>query len=104
MNTSRLQRKIHIPKGLLWAVGFAAMSLAGATPTVIAQTTLGGHIGFVLPLVTRIGGQTTTLGDSFSIGFPVGLTAKGSGRMAFDLAFLRNFGTLGERLQLERRP
>ena len=45
----------------------------------------GGHIGFVLPLVTRAAGQTTNLGDNFSIGFAVGITIKGRGRMAFDM-------------------
>jgi hypothetical protein len=50
-----------------------------------AQTAVGGHIGFVLPLVTRVAGQTTNLGDGFSIGFPMGITVKGAGRMAFDL-------------------
>lgn len=51
----------------------------------LAQTTVGGHVGFVLPLVTRVNSETTTLGGGFSIGFPVGITVKGSGRMAFDL-------------------
>jgi hypothetical protein len=37
---------------------------------------LGGHIGFVLPLVTHAGGQTTTLDENFGIGFPVGITVK----------------------------
>jgi hypothetical protein len=46
---------------------------------------VGGHIGFVLPLVTRVAGQTTNLGDGFSIGFPMGITVKGAGSMAFDL-------------------
>ena len=50
-----------------------------------AQTTLGGHIGFVLPLVTHAGGKTTNISDNFSIGFPMGVTFKGKGRMAFDL-------------------
>ena len=53
-----------------------------------AQDTLGGHIGFVLPLVTHAGGQTTNLADNFGIGFPVGITVKGSGRLAFDLEFV----------------
>jgi hypothetical protein len=48
--------------------------------------TMGGHIGFVLPLVTHVGGRTINdTADQFSIGFPVGVTFKGSGRMAFDL-------------------
>jgi hypothetical protein len=50
--------------------------------------TLGGHIGFVLPLVTHSGGQTTSLADQPAVGFPVGITIKGSGRTAFDLEFV----------------
>jgi hypothetical protein len=61
------------------------LSLEAMSLTAKAQTTLGGHVGFVLPLVTRSDGQTTSLADSFSIGFPVGVTVKGTGRMAFDL-------------------
>lgn len=49
---------------------------------------LGGHIGFVLPLVTHAGGQTTTLDENFGIGFPVGITVKSSGRTSFDFEFV----------------
>jgi hypothetical protein len=42
-------------------------------------------VGFVLPLVTRSDGTTTTLADGFSIGFPTGITLKGPGRLAFDM-------------------
>src|SRR5260370_19797276 len=65
-----------------------ATTLAGRVPLAQAQDgiTMGGHIGFVLPLVTHSGGQTiNNLADQFSIGFPVGVTFKGSGRMAFDM-------------------
>jgi hypothetical protein len=61
------------------------LSVAGVPSAVHAQTTIGGHIGFVLPLVTNAGGQTTNIYDNFSIGFPVGITVKGTGRMAFDM-------------------
>jgi len=50
-----------------------------------AQTNVGGHIGFVLPLVTHAGGETTNIADNFSIGFPLGVTFKGKGRVAYDL-------------------
>jgi hypothetical protein len=50
-----------------------------------AEDTLGGHFGFVLPLVTRAGAVTTSLGDRFSIGFPTGITVKTSDKVAFDL-------------------
>jgi hypothetical protein len=59
-----------------------AMTLAGRVPLAQAQDnttqngiTMGGHIGFVLPLVTHSGGQTINdTADQFSIGFPVGVT------------------------------
>jgi hypothetical protein len=60
--------------------------------------TLGGHIGFVLPLVTQSGGQTTSLGDQPAVGFPVGITVKGSGRTAFDLEFVPQYNATGQRL------
>jgi hypothetical protein len=50
-----------------------------------AQEYVGGHIGFVLPLVTHAGGQTSTISDNFTIGFPTGVTVKGTGRLAYDL-------------------
>jgi hypothetical protein len=50
-----------------------------------AEDTLGGHFGFVLPLVTRAGGTTTSISDQFKIGFPMGITIKTSEKWAFDL-------------------
>jgi hypothetical protein len=64
-----------------------AVAVAVGAPLARAQESpaLGGHIGFVLPLVTHSGGQTINdTADQFSIGFPIGITVKGSGRMAFD--------------------
>src|SRR5258708_34686624 len=60
--------------------------------------TLGGDIGFVLPLVTHSGGQTTSLADQPAVGFPVGITIKGSGRTAFDLEFVPQYNATGQRL------
>jgi hypothetical protein len=72
-----------------WIV-LAVLATPLAGRVALAQTqdgiTIGGHIGFVLPLVTHVGGQTINdTADQFSIGVPVGVTFKGSGRMAFDL-------------------
>src|SRR5438093_98539 len=61
------------------------MLLMSSIPAADAQTNLGGHIGFVLPLVTHAAGTTTNIADNFSIGFPLGVTFKGKGRMAYDL-------------------
>ena len=55
--------------------------------------TLGGHIGLLFPLVTTAGGQTTTLSDQLSIGMPMGITLKGSGRTAFDLELVPMINT-----------
>lgn len=57
----------------------------GAVRPAKAQDSLGGHIGFVLPLVTRAGGETTNISDHFSMGFPVGITVKTATPWAFDL-------------------
>ena len=59
-----------------------------AVPMAQAQDNIGGHIGFMLPLVTHAGGNTTTIADNFAIGFPMGVTFKGKGRMALDLEFV----------------
>src|ERR1700730_2676961 len=60
--------------------------------------TVGGHIGVVFPLVTHSGGQTTSLADQLAVGFPVGITIKGSGRTAFDLEFVPQYNATGQRL------
>jgi hypothetical protein len=72
------------PSKALW-FAVALLTLASAVPGARAQGNIGGHIGFVLPLVTHAGRNTTSLADNFSIGFPIGVTFKGKGRMAFDL-------------------
>jgi hypothetical protein len=50
-----------------------------------AQDRLGGHFGAVFPLVTRASGETTTIGDDFKVGFPMGITVKMNDLWAFDL-------------------
>src|SRR5438445_7519163 len=74
----------------IWVRGFvigmlALTSLLGAAATANAQVTVGGHVGFVIPWVTHAGGQTTTIADRFQIGFPIGVTFKGQGRLALHL-------------------
>ena len=58
--------------------------IAFASPAS-AQDRLGGHFGFVLPLVTHADGETTTISDDFVIGFPMGITVKKTDKVAFDL-------------------
>lgn len=70
----------------LCAVAIILLSLAAVPAS--AQDSVGGHVGFVLPLVTHAGGETTSISDNFSIGFPMGITIKGKGRTAFDMEFV----------------
>jgi hypothetical protein len=79
----------------------ASQAQASSAPQAQAKEqqgpTLGGHIGFVLPLVTHSGGQTTSLGDAPAVGFPTGITVKGSGPMAFDFEFIPQYNATGTR-------
>jgi hypothetical protein len=59
--------------------------LLSAGSPASAEDGLGGHFGIVLPLVTRSDGVTTTIGDDFKIGFPMGITVKKTDKVAFDL-------------------
>src|SRR5216684_820484 len=74
----------HIGRTFQTAATVLAAILGAAVPAARAQD-IGGHVGFVLPLVTHAGGNTTSLADNFSIGFPLGVSFKGNGNMAFDL-------------------
>ena len=74
----------------IWVRGFVVGTFAlallfGTAATAHAQVNVGGHVGFVIPWVTHAGGQTTSIADNFQIGFPIGVTFKGQGRMALDL-------------------
>jgi hypothetical protein len=60
-------------------------AVAGLPTSAAAQDRLGGHFGFVIPLVTHANDTTTTVSDDFVIGFPTGITVKTGGRVAFDL-------------------
>ena len=70
---------------VVWIQMLALALLTIVVPAAKAQDRVGGHIGFVLPLVTHAGGDTTSIADNFSIGFPIGITIRGKGRMAFDM-------------------
>jgi hypothetical protein len=70
--------------------GAAMEGVMGARPTT---TRLGGHAGFVVPVVRRGNGVTSDVGDRFIYGFPVGLTVKPRGPVAVDFEFIPTFGT-----------
>ena len=77
-----------------------AMTLAGKVSLAQAQdgVTLGGHIGFAIPLVTESQGNwTNDAANQFAITFPVGITVKGSGHLAFDFELDPTINTTGTR-------
>lgn len=63
----------------------ALMAMVAVPARAHAQDRLGGHFGAVFPLVSHADGETTTIGDDFKIGFPMGVTVKTSDKWAFDL-------------------
>lgn len=74
-------------------IAAVALLLVVAAPMATAQDgiSVGGHVGFVIPWVTHVGGQTNSIFDNFAIGFPIGVTFKGKGRMALDLEMVPSF-------------
>ena len=61
-------------------------------------------MGAVFPLVTHAGGNTTNLADNFNMGFPMGVTFRGKGRMAFDMEFVPNFQESPRQVNLTFHP
>jgi hypothetical protein len=70
---------------ILISLSLAIAALVITPSNLQAQNQLGGHFGAVVPLVTWADGETTTVGDNFTIGFPMGLTLKKTDKVAFDL-------------------
>ena len=66
------------------------LSFCGPQRLVYAQekTTVGGHVGFGFHLVTKDGGNVSSLADNFQMSLPVAITVNGPGRMYFDLEFV----------------
>ena len=67
------------------AIVGACAILALMPGTARAQNRLGGHFGFVLPLVDRFDDNTTTIADDFVIGWPMGVSIKTTDTITFDL-------------------
>ena len=87
-------RRAWITLGALAAILTCTVRLAQAQE----GPALGGHIGFVLPLVTDTSGNTSSLADAPAVGFPMGITITGGGRMAFDLEFVPQYNATRQRL------
>jgi hypothetical protein len=84
----------------LCIVGIAVPSAAWADP----PKRIGGHVGFVIPLVSHSGGQTTTVADNFVIGFPTGFGLKKFGRAAIDMEVVPVLQNQPRHMSLELHP
>ncbi len=62
--------------------------LAVNTQETQAQNTVGGHFGFVQPIVTLADGEINDHFDPYTIGFPIGLTVRKNEKFAFDAEFV----------------
>jgi hypothetical protein len=64
------------------------LMLIGAEPADAQDKTVGGHLAVFFPLVSTGGPATVTLADQFTVGFPTGISVKGTSRMFFDFEFV----------------
>ncbi|WP_299315092.1 hypothetical protein [uncultured Aquimarina sp.] len=53
--------------------------------SVKGQNAIGGHFGFVQPIVTIQDGEVSDGFDPYTIGFPIGVTIRKSEKFAFDV-------------------
>ena len=71
---------------LITAMAMAAPVAAQDSPMGTRGTRVGGHAGVVVPVVTFSDAATTTVGENFVVGFPVGIgVGRAGGRWTFDL-------------------
>jgi hypothetical protein len=93
-------------KRSLWTLYAALLALAlVALPTgARAEDQVGGHFGVVFPLVTRANGENTTISDEFNVGFPMGITIKPGGKVAFDLELVPLIHSRGKQVDLTVHP
>jgi hypothetical protein len=94
VNILRERRSMHIRRLLTGRGGsswgpIVVLFLFMASPVFSADDkTVGGHVGFGFPLVTKDGGNVSSLADNFQMGLPIAITVNGPGRMYFDLEFV----------------
>jgi len=88
------------------ALGVAVALVVTMPRPVSAQEAkrIGGHVGFVVPLVSRMDGTTTTVADDFVIGFPTGFGLKHWGRLALDLELVPGYQNAPSDVSLEIHP
>lgn len=77
-------------------LSIAVLLLASITFNLNAQNTIGGHFGFIQPIVTVQDGETTSGFDPYAIGFPIGVTIRKSDKFAFDVEIVPFISSNGD--------
>jgi hypothetical protein len=85
-----IRRWLAGPAGLSWSPILILLTLLTSSARLSAadDKVVGGHVGFGFPLVTKDGGNVSSLADNFYMGLPVAITVNGPGRLYFDLEFV----------------
>jgi hypothetical protein len=65
---------------------------------------VGGHVGFVVPLVVRSNGETTTVADDFVFGLPAGFAVAHFGRFVLDIEAVTSVQNKPSDIGLELHP
>jgi len=80
-------RRLLTGPGDLWITTVLLLIVMSSPIPLSGQDakTVGGHVGFGFPLVTKDGGNVSSLADNFAMSLPVAITVNGPGRMYFDL-------------------
>jgi hypothetical protein len=86
------------------AVLLFAASLMPTSAHAEGAKRVGGHVGFVVPLVSRSAGQTTTVADDFVFGLPTGFGLKKFGRFVVDFEVVPGFQNDPRDVSLELHP
>lgn len=86
-----IRKKASIPACLSMAVWTALGPAPAAAdePAPSPHPGIGGHVGVALPLVT-LSDETTTIGDNFTLAFPIGIGFKLSEKVAIDFETVVN--------------
>ena len=88
-------------------VAGTVMAIGALAPTqALADTPkrIGAHVGFVLPLVSRADGTTTTIADDFVFGLPAGIGLKRVGRFVLDMEAVTGIQNSPRDFSLELHP
>jgi hypothetical protein len=93
-----------VQKSGVFPVLFAMSLLVPSTASADTAKRVGGHVGAVVPLVTRSGGQSVAVSDDFVVGFPTGVKVAKVGRFVIDFEAVPGYQNEPSNWSLELHP